>query len=261
MTSIRSRSISDAEGVSGLVRRLLLRGDRDRRAGAGRDHGDCGGEYFHARRPVIHWPRSNRIVQRHGFENIQKLALVFVDALDVHIEQRRGIEPDLELLADHVGQRQLVEVAAGGKAGLEGVIAGEGPERAPLEALIARLGLGDRVRLLGARAHEDLPELYTAADALVLASTREGWANVLLEAMACGTPVVASDAWGNPEVVQERAAGVIAPSNTPEGLAAGVRDLLDDPPSRAATRAYAERFGWAETTAGQMALFREVLGR
>ena len=163
-------------------------------------------------------------------------------------------------LIERKGHHRVIEAMAA-LPDMALLIAGEGPERAPLEALIARLGLGDRVRLLGARAHEDLPELYTAADALVLASTREGWANVLLEAMACGTPVVASDAWGNPEVVQERAAGVIAPSNTPEGLAAGVRDLLGDPPSRAATRAYAERFGWEETTAGQMALFREVLGR
>ena len=61
------------------------------------------------------------------------------------------------------------------------LIAGEGPDRKRLEALIARLGLADRVRLLGARPHRELPSLYSAADAMVLASSREGWANVLLE--------------------------------------------------------------------------------
>jgi teichuronic acid biosynthesis glycosyltransferase TuaC len=139
------------------------------------------------------------------------------------------------------------------------LIAGEGPERERLAGLVAKLGLQSQVRLLGARPHAELPSLYSAADALVLASSREGWANVLLEAMACGTPVVASDIWGNPEVVQTRDAGLIAKANTPEGLAAGVIDLLGDPPDRAGTRAYAERFGWEETSLGQIALFRRVL--
>jgi teichuronic acid biosynthesis glycosyltransferase TuaC len=139
------------------------------------------------------------------------------------------------------------------------VIVGEGPERARLEALAARLGVGPRVRLLGARPHAELAPIYTAADLLVLASSREGWANVLLEAMACGTPVVASPIWGNPEVVQSREAGLIARENTPAAIAASVRDLLADPPDRAATRAYAERFGWEATTEGQIALYRRVL--
>ena len=109
-----------------------------------------------------------------------------------------------------------------------------------LAALIERLGLTDRVRLLGAQPHTKLPALYGAADILVLASSREGWANVLLEAMACGTPVVASNIWGNPEVVRSAAAGVIADENTPEGLVAAVRRLFTHLPERAATRAYAE---------------------
>ena len=139
------------------------------------------------------------------------------------------------------------------------LIVGDGPERAPLEAQIARLGLGGRVRLLGAQAHEELPRFYGAADASVLASSREGWANVLLESMACGTPVVASNIPGNPEVVQEWAAGLVIEENTAAGIAAGVRGLFANLPSRAATRAYAERFSWDETSAGQLALFRRVL--
>jgi glycosyltransferase involved in cell wall biosynthesis len=139
-------------------------------------------------------------------------------------------------------------------------IAGEGPERATLESSIARLGFGDRVRLLGARPHAELPALYGAADASVLASSREGWANVLLESMACGTPVVASNIWGNPEVVGTLDAGVIAEANTPDGIAAAVRRLFAAGRDRAATRAYAEGFSWDETTAGQLALFRRVIG-
>ncbi len=70
--------------------------------------------------------------------------------------------------------------------------------------------------------------------------------------------MVASDIWGNPEVVRAPEAGVIVP-RTAAGIVAGVRRLAEAPPDRAATRAYAEGFGWEETTAGQLALFRRVL--
>lgn len=140
------------------------------------------------------------------------------------------------------------------------LIAGEGPERPALEALAARLGVADRVRLVGPVPHARLPRYYTAADVMVLASSREGWANVLLESMACGTPVVATPAWGSREAVAAPQAGVVIDEATPEALAAGIARVLADPPARAATRAYAERFGWGETTAGQLALFRRVLG-
>ncbi len=138
------------------------------------------------------------------------------------------------------------------------IVVGEGPEQSRLAGLIRGLGLEDRTRLLGARPHTELPALYGAADALVLASSREGWANVLLESMACGTPVVATNIWGNPEVVQERAAGVIV-ERSAEAIAEGVRRLAAEAPDRAATRAYAERFSWDETTAGQLAVFRGVI--
>ncbi len=140
------------------------------------------------------------------------------------------------------------------------LIVGEGPERAALQAQIESLGLADRVRLLGPQPHAALPQFYGAADAMVLASSREGWANVLLESMACGTPVIASDIPGNPEVVRAPEAGVIVAANTADGIAGAARALLASPPDRAATRAYAERHGWAETSAGQLALFRRVLG-
>ncbi|MBP0496102.1 glycosyltransferase family 4 protein [Roseomonas indoligenes] len=139
------------------------------------------------------------------------------------------------------------------------LILGEGPERGALLALARRLGVEDRVRLVGAQPHAYLPQWYGAADAMVLASSREGWANVLLESMACGTPVVASPAWGSREAVRSPAAGLVMEETTPEAVAAGVQRLLAAPPDRAATRAYAEGFGWEETSAGQMAVFRRVL--
>ena len=139
------------------------------------------------------------------------------------------------------------------------LIAGEGPERAALAALAQNLGLSDRVTLLGPRPHGDLPMLYAAADISVLSSTREGWANVLLESMACGTPVVASPIPGNGEVVQRRQAGLIAAARTAAAIAASVMDLASAPPDRVETADYAAAFSWDETSAGQLALFRRVL--
>ena len=164
------------------------------------------------------------------------------------------------LLIERKGHHRTIE-AMTQLPDFELLIAGDGPERGRLAALIERFNLKDRVTLMGARPHAELPELYGAADASVLASSREGWANVLLESMACGTPVVASNIWGNPEVVQSRDAGVIAAENTPDGIALAVRGLFTPLPDRAATRAYAERFGWEETTAGQVALFQKVTGK
>jgi glycosyltransferase involved in cell wall biosynthesis len=73
--------------------------------------------------------------------------------------------------------------------------------------------------------------------------------------------VVAADIWGNPEVVRAPEAGVIYQPNTPDGIADGVKRLFAALPVRAATRTYAEAFSWDETTAGQLALFRRVIGR
>ncbi len=142
------------------------------------------------------------------------------------------------------------------------LIAGEGPERAHLEGLIAKLGLGERVRLLGARPHAELPELYGAADALVLASSREGWANVLLEAMACGTPAIATDIWGNPEIVSRPDAGMLMTERSAKGVADAVKSMFGGRlPTREATRAYASAFSWDATTEGQIELFRRAIAR
>jgi glycosyltransferase involved in cell wall biosynthesis len=141
------------------------------------------------------------------------------------------------------------------------LIAGEGPERPRLERLAAELKVSDRVRFLGAVPHSELHGIYAAADALVLASSREGWPNVLLESMACGTPVVASNVWGNPEVVSCPEAGVLMGERNPEGVAEAVNRLFGGRPDRNATRRYAERFSWNATSEGQLRLFKAILNR
>jgi glycosyltransferase involved in cell wall biosynthesis len=138
------------------------------------------------------------------------------------------------------------------------LVVGEGEERPRLEALIRQLGVADHVRLTGAVPNDRLAQWYSAADALVLASSREGWANVLLEAMACGTPVVATNIWGTPEVVAEEAVGVLLAQRSAEGVAEGICRLLQAPRDRAYVRQYAERFSWAATSEAQLQLFARL---
>lgn len=138
------------------------------------------------------------------------------------------------------------------------IIVGDGEMRTELEQSIRRLGLEARVRMPGRIPHQEMRNYFGAADALVLASSREGWANVLLEAMACGTPVAATDIWGTPEVVSNVAAGVLIRERSARGIAEGVRELFRSLPDRSDTRRYAEGFSWEETTQGQIELFRSI---
>lgn len=138
------------------------------------------------------------------------------------------------------------------------VIAGDGPLRGELEGLARQLGVIDRVRFMGEVGHGGLPALYASADAMVLASSREGWANVLLESMACGTPVVASDVNGTAEVVRGPAAGRLMRERTPAGLVAALAELRRELPSRAETRRYAEQFGWRQVGRANRALLRAI---
>jgi teichuronic acid biosynthesis glycosyltransferase TuaC len=141
------------------------------------------------------------------------------------------------------------------------VVVGDGPERAAIKNLARRVGVAERIRLLGRLPQEQLPAVYSAADLLLLVSTQEGWPNVLLESMACGTPVVVSDFAGVADIVDAVEAGRVVPDPTPGSLAAAVAEALAAPPDRAATRAYAERFDWQSTTDGQIALFSEIVER
>ncbi len=131
-------------------------------------------------------------------------------------------------------------------AALPGValrVAGEGPERARLEALIRAMGVGDRVRLLGSVAHGELPGLLAAAEIMALASASEGLANAWVEALACGVPIVVTKAGGAREVVTAPDAGRIA-ARDPAAFAGAIAELLADPPDARAVRAHAARFTW-----------------
>lgn len=138
------------------------------------------------------------------------------------------------------------------------VIIGTGPERKTLETLASSLRLAGRVRFAGQVANAELRWWYSAADTLVLCSSREGWANVLLESMACGTPVIASDIGGTREVVSCDSVGLLMKDRTPKALSEAVIDLFQHYPERTAVRQFAEKFSWDETSQAQQRLFESI---
>ena len=138
------------------------------------------------------------------------------------------------------------------------VIVGSGPEKEALECLAARLELSQRVRLVGQIPHDELRWLLSAADALVLCSSREGWPNVLLESMACGPPVIATNTGGTPELISSIVAGQLMRERSAAGLAEAFSKLMSEYPDRNEVRKYAEQFSWLETSNNQLDLFRAI---
>jgi glycosyltransferase involved in cell wall biosynthesis len=111
--------------------------------------------------------------------------------------------------------------------GVQVVLAGDGPERARLEGLVDELALTERVSFLGFR--DDMPRLLASADVVVLPSLAEGLPLSLLEAMAAGTPVVATAIGGTDEAIEDGVTGLLVPPSDVPALAAGLERVLADP--------------------------------
>ncbi len=127
------------------------------------------------------------------------------------------------------------------------IVGGPGPEgdwSAELQRLVDDLGLRDCVAFLGSIAPEALKVPLSASDLFVLATRNEGWANVLLEAMACGLPVVATDVGGNAEVVSDERLGLVVPFGDRERLTRAIADALVRRWDRDGIVAYAEGHSW-----------------
>jgi glycosyltransferase involved in cell wall biosynthesis len=138
-------------------------------------------------------------------------------------------------------------------------LAGAGEDEARLKALAKRLGVADRVQFLGLVDHELLPHVLCAADVLVLPSASEGLANVWIEGLACGTPIVIPDIGGAREIVSDETAGRIA-ARTPEAIASAVEDILAAPPSQAEVAEHVSRFSWGVNAQNIVGFWKSVLG-
>ena len=134
-------------------------------------------------------------------------------------------------------ERALEAVAAAD--GVKLVVAGEGPEREPLETAARKLGIAGRVTFLGAQPRERIVELFNAADATILSSSWENFPHTVVEALAAGTPVLAMEAGGVGEVVENEVNGLLVPAGDTEALGAAVRRYFTDEGLRARLRAAA----------------------
>jgi N-acetyl-alpha-D-glucosaminyl L-malate synthase BshA len=143
------------------------------------------------------------------------------------------------------------------------LLVGDGPERASAQALARRLGLSDWVRFLGRQ--DSAEEILACADIFLLPSELESFGLAALEAMACGVPVIGSDAGGLPEVVRHAETGYLLPVGDVDGMAARTVELLKDDERRramgqAGRRRAASLFG-SERIVGQYERYYEkVLG-
>lgn len=120
----------------------------------------------------------------------------------------------------------------------------DGDEERQLREQAARLGVADRVHFTGEVAPARLRRYYSAADLFVLATRFEGWANVFLEAAACGLPTVTTDVGGNAEVIAAPWLGRLVPFGDGPALRRAILEALEAPWDREAIVAYARRNGW-----------------
>ncbi len=135
----------------------------------------------------------------------------------------------------------------------------EGDNRAELDAQVARLGLADRVHFLGALTPDELKWPLSAADVFVLATRNEGWANVFLEAMACGLPVITTDVGGNAEVVCRPELGRIVPFGDAAALTQALDEALAREWNRQAILDYAQDNQWDKRVAQLLRAFDSLV--
>ena len=140
------------------------------------------------------------------------------------------------------------------------VIVGEGADRARLERHVRRLGLQNHVALVGARRSEELAAWYSAADLFCLASEREGCPNVLLEAIACGCPVIATRVGGTVEIVQSPSLGTLV-ERTPKAFESAIDQALRRPWDRAAIAAHGQSYRWDKVANSILNVYTHVVAK
>ena len=153
---------------------------------------------------------------------------------------RKGFHRVIEVLPQiRQAYPELIFLVVGGASA-------EGNNRPELERQVQALGLQDCVRFLGPRRPDELSAILSAADVFVLATSNEGWANVFLEAMACGLPVVTTDVGGNKEVVSDDNLGIVVPFGDREALRQAIEISLHRSWDKERIRRHAEQNAWDE---------------
>ncbi|HYY26251.1 MAG TPA: glycosyltransferase family 4 protein, partial [Candidatus Udaeobacter sp.] len=152
--------------------------------------------------------------------------------------------------------RLVIDASPGNEPRL--FIIGEGRSRKEIEHAITSLNLSSHVQLVGAVPHSQLHLWYSAADLFCLASEREGWPNVLLESLACGTPVLAPSVGGIPEIINSEDLGFLAQRNEYE-MARKIRLAIDRTWNSTEIVARAREHGWDKAVLNTIGVFESVL--
>ncbi len=190
------------------------------------------------------FPRNRDAMRRElGLDPAERIALCVA-----RLERVKGIDLLIHAFARIQGGQRLV-------------IIGDGSEMEPLRALIARLGAAERIELLGAKPHDEIPQWINAADLLVLSSRTEGWPNVLMEAFSCGKPVAAFRVGGVPEIVNSPALGILVEPGDVEGLSAAIEQGLQRPWDPALIRERVQGRSWCVVSDELHQALRQVLER
>jgi glycosyltransferase involved in cell wall biosynthesis len=153
-----------------------------------------------------------------------------VDARDV-LRRRHGFEGPTLVFAGRLSLQKSLDVALRAVAACDGVmlvLAGDGPERPRLDALVVELGIGARVRFLGAQPRQTVLELLAAGDAELLSSGWENFPHSLIEGLAVGTPVISTSVGGVVEIVTDGVNGLLVPPDDPDVLADAIRRFFAD---------------------------------
>lgn len=181
------------------------------------------------------------------------------------IDPIKGIDVLIEALAratHGTGAADLRLVLVGGELDASGGPAGELAETV---AEIERLGIADRVLVLGSRPQQEIATLYQAVDFVVIPSRYESFGLVAIEAMASGTPVIASRAGGLPYSVRDGVGGLLVPPANAVALTDALLELTRDPERRARlaarARGEAERFSWEKVAIAMGGVYRSVASR
>ncbi|MDQ3671717.1 MAG: glycosyltransferase family 4 protein [Actinomycetota bacterium] len=143
-----------------------------------------------------------------------------------------AVEGPLLAFAGRITRQKALEVGLEALARVDGVslaIAGDGPDLPDVRRAVAELGLDERVRFLGPLARARVLTVFRAADASLLASSWENFPHTVVEALAVGTPVVATAVGGVPELVRDGENGLLVPAGDRDALAAAIQRLVAEP--------------------------------
>ena len=169
--------------------------------------------------------------------------------------ERKGFHRVIECLPGLLAAHPMLHFVIVGGAGPEGDMATK------LKRLTRTLGLDDRVHFVGPLPNDRLKVPLSAADVFVLATSYEGWANVFLEAMACGLPVVTTNVGGNAQVVNDRSLGRIVPFGDAQRLQEAIHEALSTPWDRQSIRAYAQSNSWDCRMQPLLDAYQQLLSR